>query len=82
MHPTVPKSGGPENKFHRVVNGSKILDLGGEKITFKMKNRSTQSMNFRFVDVTKALASVNKICQRKNRVVFDEESSHIDNKAT
>ena len=38
-------------------------------------------MNFRLADVTKALAQVNKICQRKNRVVFDEEGSNVENEA-
>ena len=56
---------------------------GGEKVAVwsKFKNASTQSMNLRLVDVTKALAPVNKICQRKNRVVADEEGSYIENKA-
>ena len=82
MPRNLPKSGGCEHKFYRVANGSKIADLGRKKITFKAKNGSTQSMNFRLADVTKALASVNKICQRKNRVVFDKEDSFIENNAS
>ena len=39
-------------------------------------------MNFRLADMIKALASVNIICQWKNRVVFDEEGSYIDNNAS
>ena len=81
MLPNVPKSGRPENKFYRVANGSKIPHLGGKKMTLKAKKVATQSMNFRLADMIKALASVNIICQRKNRVVFDEEGSYIDNNA-
>ena len=39
-------------------------------------------MNSRIADVTNALASVKKSCQRENRVVFDEEGSYIENKAS
>ena len=45
----------------------------GKKITFKAKNGSTLSMNFRLADVTKAMASVSEICHRRSRVVFDDE---------
>ena len=82
MLPNVPKSGRPENKFYRVANGSKIPDLGGKNITLKAKKVATQSMNFRLPDMIKALASVNIIFQWKNRVVFDEEGSCIDNNAS
>ena len=68
----MPKSGGPEIKFYRVANGSKIQDLGDEKITFKSKNVSTQSMNFRLEDETQALAA-NKNYQRKNRAVLTKK---------
>ena len=61
--------------FYRVANRSKIKGLGGKKVTFKTKDGSTQSMSFIVADVTKALSSVSKICQRKNRVVFDEDGS-------
>ena len=82
MVPNVPQSETCENKFYRVANRSKIKGLGGKKVTFKTKNVSTQSMSFRVVDVTKALSSVSKICQRKNRVVFDRDGSYIKNKTS
>ena len=76
----VPKNGGPENRFCRVANGSKRQDFGGTRITFKANNGSTQPMNFRLADV--ASASVTKICQRRHRVVFDEEGGILENKAS
>ena len=30
----------------------------------------------------KALASVNRVCQRRNKVVFDEDGSYIEKKAS
>ena len=72
MPPNVPKSERPDNTFYRVDNGSKIPDFGG-----KSMNGSAQSMHFRLAHATKALASVNKICQRKNSVVVDKEVKKV-----
>ena len=77
MPPNVPKSGGLDNTFYKVDNGSKIPDFGGKKITFTLMNGSAQSMHFRFAHATKVLASVNKICQRKNSVVVDKEVKKV-----
>ena len=49
--PKITNDKGPENKFYRVANRSKILDFGGKKITSKAKNGSAQSMNFRRDDL-------------------------------
>ena len=40
------------------------------------------SMTFQIAEVTKPLASVGKICDRKNLVVFDEDGGLIFNKRT
>ena len=53
-----------------------------KKITFKTKNRSAQSMNFRLAGVTWAVATMNHMCQWKNRFVLDEEGSYIESKAS
>ena len=68
--PHVPKNGGSKNKLCPVANGSKIQDLRGKKSRSKRRSGSTQSMNFRLAGLTKTLASVNNICQRRSRVVF------------
>ena len=57
--------------------GSTIKDLGGKRIALKTKNGSIQSMNYRVADVTKALASVNKICQGRT----DDNGRFIENKS-
>ena len=81
MLPNVPKSGGPENKFHRVATGSQIPDLGGKKITSKSKNSSAQSVTFLTCARDKS-TGIGELCQRKNRVVFDEKGSYIENKVS
>ena len=45
-------------------------------MTFEAKNGSTQSANFPLADATKTLASVNKICQKRNGVVLVEDGSY------
>ena len=39
-------------------------------------------MTFRIADITKPLASVKRICDRDNGVVFDIDSSYIGHKAS
>ena len=78
MLPNVPKSGGPENKFHRVATGSKIPDLGGKKITY---NGYTQSVTF-LTCARDQSTGIGEMCQRMNRVVLDEEGTYIENKVS
>ena len=40
------------------------------------------SMTFQMADVNKPLASVRRMCEAGNKVVFDEEGSYIENKKT
>ena len=70
----VPQSETCENKLNRVAMGSNSKDLGGEITMFKT-NGSTQLVNFMVADVTEALASVSKICRRKNKLVFGEDEA-------
>ena len=60
MLPNVTHSERVENEFCRVTDGT-TMDQGGQKTTFKTRNGSTQSMNFRVAAVTKASASVTKM---------------------
>ena len=39
-------------------------------------------MTFQLAAINKPLASVRRMCEAGNRVVFDEEGSYIENKAT
>ena len=58
-----------------------MTDYGGTKIEF-VKDGKCKSMNFQVTDCKKPLASVSKIVDKGNRVVFDGEGSYIENKVT
>ena len=63
------------------ANGSRMPNYGGTQVKFK-KNGTSKTMNFEVTDCKKPLASVAKIVDKGNRVVFDAEESYILNKAT
>jgi len=58
-----------------------MANYGGTKVEF-VKEGKRKSMNFQVTDCKKPLASVSKIVDKGNRVVFDSEGSYIENKAT
>ena len=63
------------------ANGGRMTNYGGTKIEF-VKDGKCKSMNFQVTDCKKPLASVSKIVDKGNRVVFDGEGSYIENKVT
>ena len=63
------------------ANGSRMENYGGTKVEF-VKEGKRKSMNFQVTDCKKPLASVSKIVDKGNRVVFDSEGSYIENKLT
>ena len=63
------------------ANGSRMENYGGTQVVFE-KNGKVKAMNFDVTDCKKPLASVAKIVDKGNKVVFDEEESYILNKKT
>ena len=63
------------------ANGGRMNNYGGTKVEF-VKDGKRKSMNFQVTDCKKPLASVSKIVDKGNRVVFDAEGSYIENKVT
>jgi hypothetical protein len=63
------------------ANGSRMNNYGGTQVTFE-KNGKIKAMNFEVTDCKKPLASVAKIVDKGNKVVFDQDESYIINKAT
>jgi hypothetical protein len=63
------------------ANGSRMNNYGGTQVTFE-KNGKTKAMNFEVTDCKKPLASVAKIVDKGNKVVFDKDESYILNKLT
>ena len=78
--------------FTRLMTARKALDssqrmvhelenYGGTQVKFE-KDGKLKAMDFQVTDCKKPLASVAKIIDRGNRVVFDKDESYILNKAT
>jgi hypothetical protein len=63
------------------ANGGRMNNYGGTKVEF-VKDGKHKSMCFQVTDCKKPLASVSKIVDKGNRVVFDAEGSYIENKKT
>ena len=63
------------------ANGTRMENYGGTTVKFE-KDGERKAMNFQVTDCKKPLASVAKIIERGNRVVFDQDGSFIENKVT
>ena len=63
------------------ANGVKMPNYGSTQVDFK-KDGKVKRMNFAVTDCKKPLASVSRIVDKGNRVVFDDDESYILNKKT
>jgi hypothetical protein len=63
------------------ANGSRMKNYGGTQVKFE-KDGKVRAMNFDVTDCKKPLASVAKIVDQGNKVVFDQGESYILNKQT
>ena len=63
------------------ANGSRMKNYGGTQVKFE-KDGEVRAMNFEVTDCKKPLASVAKIVDQGNKVVFDQGESYILNKQT
>jgi len=66
----------------RAANGTEIHNEGGKDIVMYDEQGYIVGQTFQIGAVQKPLASVRKICSGGNRVVFDNESSYVENKKT
>ena len=78
-----------EAKRHGVkyvaANGARMDNLGEKKVKFKrMGSDEANGITFQITEVSKPLASVSRILDKGNRVVFDRgpDGSYIQNKKT
>ena len=67
---------------YRGANGSHIENYGERDLEGEITEGKKMKMKMVVADVTKVLASVARMCESGNRVVFDEEGSYIECKAT
>ena len=67
---------------YTAANGSQIRNFGEKKIIGKDGTGRPLSITMQCADVRKPLASVSKMAEFGNKIVFDEDGSYIENKTT
>jgi hypothetical protein len=67
---------------YSAANGSEIKNYGQRDVEGQTSEGVNATMTFQVADVRGALGSVHRICEAGNRVVFDDEGSYIECKAT
>ena len=80
--PVKEGKGSREGVVYRAANGTIIRNEGEKKIKGRTKEGKPISMVMQVADVKKVLVSVGKITGANNKVVFDDEGSYIEDKAT
>ena len=69
--PTKATDKSKENVWYVAANGSRMRNMGMKQVTFKDKeNGSVGTMDFQVTNVQKPLASVRRIVEKGNKVVF------------
>ena len=69
-------------KYYRAANNTNIPIYGMKELRGCTRDGEKVGMDMQIAQVKKALASVRRICEGGNRVVFDMEGSYIENKLT
>ena len=67
---------------YEVANGIRIPNRGEKKFVAYTEEGSMRSITAQVCEVNKPLLSVRKVMAGGSRVVFDEEGSYIESKAT
>ena len=78
--PTAASEGGLE---YQSATGEPIPNLGEKRLNLLLDDGSQRKMVMQVAaGVTKALGSVSRICSMGHKVVFDDDGSYIEHKAT
>ena len=80
--PIVPTKESVRGIGYRAANGTHIKNHGERTIEGTTKEGQNLKMKITVADVSKVLASVSRICECGNRVVFDDDGSYIEEKAS
>ena len=68
--------------IYEVANGVRIPNLGEKQFVGTTQEGISRRLTAQVCDVNKGLLSVHKVTKAGNRVVFDDEGSYIEDKAT
>jgi len=67
---------------YEIATGELIPNLGEKKFTAVSEEGVTRTITAQVCAVNKALMSVKKVMKAGNRVVFDDDGSYVEDKAT
>ena len=80
---SVRESVGPKQGQHYVsATGNRIPNLGEKVLEAATEEGNHHRVTFQVTDVSRPLCAVSKVCQKGNRVIFDEHGGVVQNKAT
>ena len=68
--------------MYEVADGTQIPNLGERKFLGITEDGKGKGVIAQICAINKSLMSVSKIASKGNRVVFDDDASYIENKAT
>lgn len=74
--------GSRRGQTYLAAGGEKLPNLGEKKLEVFTSEGRPATATFQCADVTRALSSVSKICDRGNRVVFDVDGGFIVDKSS
>ena len=74
----IRRDNGREGIMYRAANGNTMPNYGEQRLAWESEEDSKGGINIQVTDVTKVLASVGKICEAGNRVVFEPEGGYIE----
>ena len=81
-HPIHETSASKNGVCYASATGQPIPNLGEQRLPLYTCENTLRSMKFQATPVSKPLGSVKKICASGHRVIFDEDGSFIQHKAT
>lgn len=69
-------------RYYTAANGTRIAIHGMKKVQGYTEEGTRVGMEVQIADVKKTLASVARMCEAGNRVVFDSQGSYVEHKAS
>ena len=82
QHPIQDTESSRAGLCYSSATGQPIPDLGQQQLPLLTMEGTLRGMPFQDAPVSKPLGSVKRMCSSGHRVVFDDEGSYIQNKAT
>ena len=80
---SVRESVGSRQGQHYVsATGNRIPNLGEKVLEAATEEGNHHRVTFQVTDVSRPLCAVSKVCQKGNRIIFDEHGGVVQNKVT